>query len=311
MEEKGITPAMKTELVPLEADLAALSESDVALAERNAELHGRIVLASIKRTRPKHWRNFDDQPYCSAEGCEALAELWGISIGRPAIKEEKRSDNRGDWIQYTAEGEVTRKGRSFFAIGRSSSRDPFFGVRTKWVKAEGKPDEKIREDVPLEEVDLGSVRMKCYTNWFNNAIKRSLGVRGITWEDLGKVFTPEQIRWIKEEQETRHKSKGQDKSLSDNADVAKMRLEIRRAVMILADGDPEKSGPILKAETSWYSQKDNKTVEGRSNIKDMSEAQIKANYAKLSKKAEEKMAGLLDKGAELGKRVDEYLAGAK
>jgi len=147
----------------------------VRRAEARLEVAKKIKEISLSVTRKEHWSDHNGTPYLEAAGCEAIAFLWGIRWSD--LKYEKVQFQDGHYM-YKYYGKFTLGNITIEAIGSRSSRDDFFRVRYKG-------DQRI--ELPPDQVDEGDVWKAAYTNLLQNGIKRILGIRSITWDDLEKV----------------------------------------------------------------------------------------------------------------------------
>ena len=147
-------------------------------AEAYIEAMDKIKTLVLRITRPSDWVDMGGVPYLQATGAEKVARVFGVSweIAEGYPRKEPLPDGH---YMYVYRGKF-RLGRHEIEVeGRRSSRDDFFRVR--YVR---KGDKRERIELPPEEVDEGNVRMAAFTNWINNGIKRLLGLRNLTWEDL-------------------------------------------------------------------------------------------------------------------------------
>ena len=158
--------------------------TDVMLRERvkAAELHveylERIKALALQSTRPDDWVKMGKEPYLMAKGSEAIARTFGLTIEKlgmgygPPIKD---TDEYGEYIVIPYSGRVS-KGSDFMDVeGQASSHADLYKRRHD------------DDSVYYAHASMSDLRQKAYTNFLNNAIKRFLGLRGLTWEDLEKA----------------------------------------------------------------------------------------------------------------------------
>lgn len=152
----------------------ALADALDIIESRNA-LFQRVMQVAISATSQGDWIDQEGKPYLQASGAEKVARRFGVRIYDVEIERENLSDDNGQYYLYTVTGKAAiGNGReSIESIGTCSSRDKFFG------RAYGK-------NKPMQDVDIGNVKKKAYTNFMGNAITRLLGIRNLSWDDLSK-----------------------------------------------------------------------------------------------------------------------------
>lgn len=142
--------------------------------ERAVDIYKRAIAVAIKLTNPWDWSDLGGKPYLGTEGCEKIAGPFGVTMGIPTRERLERQGQDGKpyyiWV-LSAQFTSTRMGRSIVALGKCSSRDQFFG------KDEGGYKE-------IDEVKEEDVIQASYSNLFGNGVKRLLGIRNLTWEQL-------------------------------------------------------------------------------------------------------------------------------
>lgn len=164
--------------------LTDLSEDILVRAERRINQLERIKSLALKVTNSSDWSAQGDQPYLECSGAEKVARLFGVcwyfTTNEP--KKVLSEDEKGKFYFYVVRGVFSLGNDKIESIGTCSSRDPFFASRRG-------PDGKL-ELKPASEVDETDVAKKCVTNCVGTGIKRILGLRGLTWEEVetgGKV----------------------------------------------------------------------------------------------------------------------------
>ena len=143
--------------------------------ERRQKLYQRVMEVAIRATSQGDWIDQNGKPYLQASGAEKVARRFGVRIFDVEIERENITDDNGIYYLYTVTGKAAlgSGNESIEAIGTCSSRDKFFG------RSHG-------ENKKMEDVDIGNVKKKAYTNFMGNAITRLLGVRNLSWEDIAK-----------------------------------------------------------------------------------------------------------------------------
>lgn len=156
-----------------------ISQDALEIIESRNKLWERVLQVALLATSSTDWIDQNGKPYLQATGAEKVARRFGVRIYDLAIDREDITDDKGRYYLYTVTGKAGfGTSDSIEAIGTCSSRDRFFGTKNKELKA-------------TEDVDIGNVKKKAYTNFIGNAITRLLGIRGLSWDDLKKYgITP-------------------------------------------------------------------------------------------------------------------------
>lgn len=158
--------------------------------EAAAQLHPKLVQASIRMTHPQDWIAMGDKVYLQSTGVERMATPWGLVFGEPKVTREDYPD--GEYA-YVVVGPIgSRKtGVYYRAIqGGRSSRDPFFDRFD-----EDRPDKESWNQLTSEQraawkklhrlpVDPMEVRKAAFTNWQCRGASMVTGMRGLTEKDL-------------------------------------------------------------------------------------------------------------------------------
>ncbi|MCL2234315.1 MAG: hypothetical protein FWC02_01390 [Firmicutes bacterium] len=144
-------------------------------AERELEAVVKIKRIALKVTNTLDWVSIGGTPYLQGSGAEKVAQLFGVSWRNSEPKFEYRKDGHYT-VSYS--GTFISGGREIQADGARSSYDEFFT---------GKDDpanNKIKKHP--DEIDKRDVMIAAYTNFVNNGVRRILGIRNISWEDLAE-----------------------------------------------------------------------------------------------------------------------------
>jgi hypothetical protein len=175
-EEKKNTEEKKENNMPMpEPDFVKGSEMDVleeviARSEKRLETIKKIKQVSLSITNEDDWVIINNIPYLQASGAEKVARLFGISWSNFSYSVENLEDGHllviceGDFFMETRKEKLCIQ-----AIGVRSSKDAFFSRGGK---------------LSAKDVDIPSLYKSAYTNCLNNGIKRILGLRNLTIEDL-------------------------------------------------------------------------------------------------------------------------------
>jgi len=140
-----------------------LTDEVIKRAELQVNGLNKIKEISLKITNKNDWVIMNGKPCLNNTGCMKVANLWGVSFHSPVISEDKRTDDRGDYILFTAAGEGEFRGRVVNDIGTFSTRDKLFGSVGGNLK-------------PLADVDLPSIKKGAITNWQSRILKKILGL---------------------------------------------------------------------------------------------------------------------------------------
>ncbi|RLI68532.1 MAG: hypothetical protein DRP02_12415 [Candidatus Gerdarchaeota archaeon] len=140
-------------------------------AEKRVEAVKKIIRAALRMTNHRDWVLFAGEPYLTCAGAEKIARTFGISWYGMQIEEEERQDEKGKYIVFTCKGRFRLKDVEIEAIGTCSTRNKFFYLSKGRVKE-------------LHEISIPDVKKAAYTNCIVNGIKRLLGLRNLTLEDL-------------------------------------------------------------------------------------------------------------------------------
>lgn len=143
------------------------------ISSRNS-LFEKILEVAIRSTNAGDWIDQNGSPYLQASGAEKIARRFGVKISNINSVREDIEDASGKYHMYTVTGVASLGDRDQVeAMGVCSTRDKFFGIKNGEFKQ-------------LQDVDLPSIKRKAYTNFLGNAIKRLLGLRGLSWDDLSR-----------------------------------------------------------------------------------------------------------------------------
>jgi hypothetical protein len=173
---------MENELITLEEERGLTDKTDGRLVDweglfdhlrKGQEVYKKIRIVAVKFTREEDWVNMDGKPYLTESGCQAIAGPLGVSFSEPVMEKRWEEDGHGRYYVWTARAKVFSRmwNREMGVIGICSSRDNFFGRESGGFK-------------PVEDVDERNVQFKALTNMWANGVKRILGLRNFTWEEL-------------------------------------------------------------------------------------------------------------------------------
>lgn len=110
----------------------------------------------------------------SGAGADRVASSIGISFTNWKEKREEGEDEKGKWYRYWFEVDTSFGGRTIKVMGRSSSRDKFFGMAYGQLKE-------------LSDIDESNIRMAAFHNAMKEGVKILLGLRNIPLEEFEKA----------------------------------------------------------------------------------------------------------------------------
>lgn len=171
--ETGVVPAEHR--IPFAEAVGFQTKEEVdrfmEAAERKVDMLQKLKIIALKATKPSDWVDEAGSPYLQATGSEAVAHVFGLSIVNHRAEKVWADDNEGRYYIYKHYAQIGLAGRVMDTQGKCSQRDKFLSM------AHGK---RI-------EPDETNVDQKAYSNMLGNGIKRFLGLRNVTWEDLEEV----------------------------------------------------------------------------------------------------------------------------
>lgn len=140
-------------------------------AERKVEVLQKLKILALKATKPSDWVDEAGSPYLQATGSEAVAHVFGLSIVSHRSEKTWSDDKEGRYYIYKHYAQIGLAGRIMDIQGKCSQRDKFLSMQ------HGR----------RVEPDETNIDQKAYSNMLGNGIKRFLGLRNVTWEDLEEV----------------------------------------------------------------------------------------------------------------------------
>jgi hypothetical protein len=133
-------------------------------------------------------------------------------------------------------------------------------------------------DLPLSDIDLMNVKKKGWTNLMNRGIKQLLGLT-FTWEDI-EFFSEKRI--TREICKVFSYSKGgRGGRAPESANAGAKRTQVWNQMLEMCHGDIGQAQTLLKQLTT-FKGRDNKPVEGKLDISQVGEGQLKFLDQKLS-----------------------------
>jgi hypothetical protein len=162
-EQKGMMPADAKEPMPVVMSDLTITADVIRQAELQVEGLNKIKSISLKVTNSTDWTVMEGKPCLQNSGCMKIAQLWGVNFLSPKLDEERRSDDRGEYITFTCSGKARFRNREVEDIGTSSTRDKLLGSKAGQLR-------------PLADVDVQSVKKMAVTNWQSRILKKILGL---------------------------------------------------------------------------------------------------------------------------------------
>lgn len=162
-EQRELIPAKSEESAPIVMSDLTITADVIRQAELQVEGLKKIKAISIKVTNNSDWTVMEGKPCLQNSGCMKIAQLWGVNFLSPKVVEERRDDDRGEYITFTCSGKARFRGREVEDIGTSSTRDKLLGSKGGQLR-------------PLSDVDVQSVKKMAVTNWQTRILKKILGL---------------------------------------------------------------------------------------------------------------------------------------
>jgi hypothetical protein len=261
---------------PTEIDMSSVEaiERQAQKVEKYMEVQARIRRACIKLTNVHDWVDQDGKPYLQWTGAAKIAGAFGVSYDTPHFSDPKlESDEAGSYLNYEVQTLVRYAGRSVPEIGTASTRDSFFGVRTKKdEKGNVMKDEKgapIKYFLPISEMDINDIKKKALTNLLNRGLKSLLGL-SFTWDEIekesGNVITRLKCASVKHTQ-------GAGGGKTTSAETIPVRQKIWKQILEMSDGEESVARAKLAALTTFKGDKG--MVPGKTDIALVSDAMLR------------------------------------
>lgn len=267
-----------------------IKDLDIMLenAEKMATLYDRIRKVALSKTSITDWLDEGGKPYLQRGGCDKVAAFIGASYRSPTYEVEHDKDEQGEIIRIYCNLTCVWQRRELPELGSASSRDSFFGVRSRWNDTT-KQNEKYF--LPISEIDLTDLRKKSLTNALNRGIKGMLGLT-LTWEEVAQItdgrITKEKVIAAGQGVNFGHGTKGGGTNSPATADA---RSKVWKQLLELADGEIAVAEAKLREYTVW-TNKENKQIPGKSKITEVSDAMMKHLEPKVQAAYDEFLKGL-------------------
>jgi len=249
-------------------------EKQAQMVEKYMEVQARIRRACINLTNVNDWVDQDGKPYLQWTGAAKVAGAFGVSYDTPKFADPKvETDDAGSYLNFEVQTLIRYGGRSVPEIGTATTRDSFFGVRTKKDdKGNVMKDEKgapIKIFLPLSEIDINDIKKKALTNLLNRGLKSLLGL-SFTWEEIDKasggVISQGKCASVKHLQ-------GAAGGKTTSAETIPVRQKIWKQIMEMSDGEESVARAKLAALTTFKGDKG--MVPGKTDIALVSDAMLR------------------------------------
>jgi antitoxin component of MazEF toxin-antitoxin module len=268
-ENQELQTVQQNNQMTVQVDSDQQLQQTIDRAERYMQLLDKMRKLACNMTNTDDWVDQGGKPYLQASGCNKVSGGFGVRFYGVEVEKEFINDDKGTYLAYITSGYATWNNKEIHETGTATSRDDFFALRKNKETGE-------KEFLPLSEIDPMDIRKKSHTNFQNRAIKSVLGL-SFTWEEVAKATNG---TITKEKCSTVNYNKGSKGGNTDNADTAKKRKEIGEWLLKLCDGEAETAKAKLKEMTTW--EKDGQQMEGRSDLKALSEKQVGFLHKKLA-----------------------------
>lgn len=219
----------------------------IANAEALVEFNKKVTELAIKSTSMNDWVLLGDKPYLCDYGVDKVLQLIGASVVDINIIEEHVTTPDGTRsIHYTANGKILFNGREASNIGMSSTKDAFFADRSRYINDPDNPGQKkkVKYKLPLEEIDLPSVKKKCVTNLKHRLLNMAVRVAPSKEEleqAFGKKFDGTKVSY----------GKGSQGGSLDNNKDANHRTELKNLITQIAHYENKDFKTVLMELTAF------------------------------------------------------------
>lgn len=247
-------------------------EGAVQNAEKYFKLQDRIRKAALDLTSITDWIDENGKPYLQWQGTAKVARGLGVGYSSLQFTSEQYVDDKGEVLDYTVVGNVSWNGQTITEMGSGSSRDSFFGVRTRTNEA---TKEKEKYFLPLSEIDRTDIRKKAVTNFLNRGLKSLIGL-SFTWAEITEItkgrITQEKIR---AQGNSVSFDKGKKGGNTDTAELKTKKTELRKMIIDMHFGDEAKAKVYLQEKTKF------KDYSGATSVDSLSENQYNIVHGKI------------------------------
>ena len=162
-------------LAPMEATSVDALIKAAENAATMVEAYKKFRRATLGMMNSSDWVDQEGKPYPQSSGLEKVADPLGISFGfiGPQTKIEL-----GDRYLIETKLWFSSSWRRIEVVGFRASDDPLYAKRGGVL-------------LPMHEVDEADIRKASYTNCIARGLSIMLGLRNMTWEELGEYGVTE------------------------------------------------------------------------------------------------------------------------
>jgi hypothetical protein len=251
-------------------------EGQLKNAEKFFELQSRIRQLSLNVTNQGDWVDEGNKPYLQWTGTSKIAMAFGVSYKDLIFEKELVKDDKGEYLIYHCMGVVSWQNREVPELGTGSTRDSFFGVRTR-EKEGGQNGEREKYFLPMSEVDITSVKKKALTNMLNRGLKDLLGL-SFSWDEIEKNTNGKITKAGSASVSYKDKGGGGGKKVEMSEEGKKLLKQVGDDILSMFKGDAGLARGYLERATSWK-VKDGpdagKEIKGKTELNQISEKQLK------------------------------------
>lgn len=153
--------------------IPSISDAQLARAEQSVKNLVKATQVSLMATNGNDWMDQGGKPYLQQSGIYKVARIWGVSFTHNTLQRVIEEVAGEQVIRFVASTRASLDGRTVEMDGIASSDDDFF---------------TRKGSIPPSEVDINSVRKKAITNAQSRALKRLLGLDGLTWDEVNTAI---------------------------------------------------------------------------------------------------------------------------
>jgi len=267
------------EVAPIQTSGFNLLASDINIeeiekrAQNYVNVQNSIRKIAITATNNNDWIDQGGKPYLQWTGTSKIARSLGVSYANISYESRKEEDEQGVFLIVECMGTVLFNGAQIIEIGTGSSRDSFFGVRSRFNQ---ETNQKEKYFLPMSEVDICNIKKKALTNFMNRGLKSIVGL-SFTWEEVEAAGISRNAAGS-----VNYGNKGgyqKKEAPKPTAEGAAQKDQVWSMLMDIYK-DKKGAGDALMQLTTW---KDNngKQVPGKAKIEYVSEKQVKFLFPKV------------------------------
>jgi hypothetical protein len=182
-DELYIEPIEKTETNIVKNDLT-LNDNFVEQAGKQIELRSRLLCIALKSLKPHDIQDFDGKPYIEGEGAaRIMAVIRGFKVGEAKFLIEQIHPH------YFIECQIPMEfmQATTVALGDCSTADPFFTGRDGQSGQYKHHLDRTGSETMAARLIVGDAKKKARENAISRGVTELLGLKGLSWDDLGKL----------------------------------------------------------------------------------------------------------------------------